>query len=231
MMIDNSSAHSSSDYDAEIAATLPYLDLFYQATIDVVRAISETTGDNRPPRRWLDTGCGTGAFCAEAMRKFPNTEFTLADPSVAMLEIAKGKAGTSDHVSFELSGTAGLGFLDGYFDVISAIQCHHYLDQAGRAQATANCFRMLRVGGIYVEFENILPLTQRGQDIGLQMWKTYQIEHGKAPAQAADHIGRFNTGYFPISIPDHLALLEDTGFTVTEILWASFMQAGFYAIK
>jgi len=67
---------------------------------------------------------------------------------------------------------------------------------------------MLKDGGIYIEFENIRPLTQRGQEIGLHMWKTFQIDNGKTPTQAADHISRFDTSYFPISIPDHLALLK-----------------------
>ena len=54
-MADNSSSHQATRYDLEIAATLPYIDLFYQATMDVIRAVGG------PVAQWLDTGCGAAA--------------------------------------------------------------------------------------------------------------------------------------------------------------------------
>jgi len=104
-MADNSSSHASANYDAEIAATLPYLDSFYWAAIDVARAVDGETTGNRRLQRWLDTGCGTGTFGVEAMRQFPDTEFTFADPSAAMLGIARERLGTNGAASFELADT------------------------------------------------------------------------------------------------------------------------------
>ena len=45
------------------------------------------------------------------------------------------------------------------------------------------------------------------------------------------HIQRFGVEYFPITISEHLRLLKECGFSTVEILWVSYMQAGFYAIK
>ena len=224
-MRDNLSAHMSTEYDAKITSTIPNFDSFYQSTIDLVCAAEN------PADKWLDTGCGTGTFCVKAKRCFANTEFTLSDPSEAMLKIAKEKLKSSEKVSFELADTQSLVYPDEYFDVISAIQCHHFLDRAGRIQATENCFRMLKRGGIYIEFENIMPLTKGGREIGLRMWWNYQSAMGKTPDEVAEHGKRFNVEYFPITIPDHISLLSETGFSIVEVLWASYMQAGFYAVK
>ncbi|MCL2490580.1 MAG: methyltransferase domain-containing protein [Propionibacteriaceae bacterium] len=224
-MADNSSSHQATRYDLEIAATLPHIDLFHQATMDVIRAVGGPTG------QWLDTGCGTGTLCAQALGRFPDTWFTLADPSEAMLDIARRKLAGQSRVSFHVGGTGSLAFPDGSFDVVTAIQCHHYLDRAGREAATRNCWRMLRSGGVYVEFENVRPASLRGVEVGMTMWRDHQMGQGRTARQVADHLARFDAEYFPISIPEHLQLLDSTGFQVAEVLWASVMQAGFYAIK
>jgi len=46
-----------------------------------------------------------------------------------------------------------------------------------------------------------------------------------------NHLKRFNVEYFPINIEEHLSLLRKSGFSVVEMFWYSYMQAGFYCIK
>ena len=87
------------------------------------------------------------------------------------------------------------------------------------------------VGGVFVVFENIRPLSEKALPIALKRWEAYQIRCGKPPAEARQHIARFDTEYFPLTIPEHLRLLNETGFPAVEILWASCLQAGFYALK
>ncbi|MCL1978622.1 MAG: class I SAM-dependent methyltransferase, partial [Methanomassiliicoccaceae archaeon] len=171
-MADNSSSQLSTEYDDKIAATIPFYGSFHQSAIDLVCSAG------RPIGKWLDTGCGTGSLCVKAKELFPNTAFMLADPSAQMLKIAKEKLGSCGNVSFELTDTQGLTCQDDHFDVITAIQCHHYLDKRGRIGATENCFRMLKRNGIFVTFENIRPLNELGQEIGLKRWENYQIGMG-----------------------------------------------------
>ncbi len=108
---------------------------------------------------------------------------------------------------------------------------HHYLDKPTRVQATINCFNMLKQNGIFVTFENIMPFSDSGRIIGLTTWSGYQTSKGTAIVDVNRHIQRYGKEYFPISIIDHINLLKDSGFREVEVLWASFMQAGFYAIK
>jgi tRNA (cmo5U34)-methyltransferase len=67
--------------------------------------------------------------------------------------------------------------------------------------------------------------------IGLQRWRQHQLDSGKPAEEVEKHISRYGVELLPITIEQHLALLRQVGFSTVEILWASGLQAGFYAIK
>lgn len=225
-MSDNSTSHMAAVYDAKIDFTIPYYSLFHKETISVVRTY------NPAPEAWLDTGCGTGTLTVAALPVFPGTKFTMADPSPEMLAIAREKLSSSKgEGAFLQKGSQELDFPDESFDVITAIQSHHYFDRPTREKATANCCRMLKPGGIYVAFENIRPTTEAGTKLGLARWKEFQMGGGKSAPEAEAHVGRFDHEFFPITIEQHMDLLRKSGFSAVELLWASYMQAGFFAIK
>jgi len=225
MSNDNTTSHASQDYDVDILATIPFYPMFRHSAIELLTSL------NVPVEAWLDTGCGTGTLVADACKVFPHTKFTLADPSEKMLMIARKKFADNAHVAFVESTSQSLHYPDNAFDVITAIQSHHYLHEDEKRRTVFNCFRMLKPSGVFITFENIKPLSEAGIQIGLKRWGKYQRDCGKSAEDVERHIARFGKEYFPISILDHLALLRITGFPYVEVLWASYMQAGFYAIK
>jgi tRNA (cmo5U34)-methyltransferase len=121
--------------------------------------------------------------------------------------------------------------LPGSADVVTAIQCHHYLQEAARLQALQACFITLKPGGLFVTFENIAPRTGAGVRFGLAGWKSFLMNSGWTAAEADKHLARYGRELLPITVERHLAALMKTGFAVVEIFWYSQMQAGFYAIK
>lgn len=222
-MQDNKTSQAAALYDANVHKTIPYYHKFHDEVLELVRVI------NPHPATWLDTGCGTGTLIAKAAGCFDAVKFAAADPSAAMLELARTKLADLA-VDYVQSGSEALSMLD-KFDVISAIMAHHYLDSAGRAAATENCFAALKSGGIFVTFETIRPFSERGVAAGLERWRTHQLANGKPAEEVDKHIGRYGVELLPITIEDHLRLLRKTGFSSVEILWASGLQAGFYAVK
>jgi len=62
-------------------------------------------------------------------------------------------------------------------------------------------------------------------------WEDYQINQGKTPVEAKAYINRYGNEYFPISVTQHIQLLNEVGFDTVEVLWVSYMQSGFFAIK
>ncbi|MGZ7043025.1 MAG: class I SAM-dependent methyltransferase, partial [Methanobacterium sp.] len=100
-----------------------------------------------------------------------------------------------------------------------------------RYKATDSCFNLLNENGVFVTFENIKPLTEKGIQIGKEYWKNFQISEGREIKEAENNLNRFNVEYFPITIEEHISLLKNSGFSVVEMFWYSYMQAGFYCIK
>jgi len=227
MKVDNSTSHKSTVFDAQVRSTIPYYDNFHQETLSLVKSIK------KKPRIWLDTGCGTGTLILKAIRDFPNTRFLLADPSRNMLIQARKKLARAKSVSFlPPTPTEKLAsVLHERPDVITAIQAHHYLSPDKRQEATRACYEILNDNGLYVTFENIRPLTESGIKIGKTRWYQYQIVNGRSRKTAKKHLDRFDKGFFPITIEEHLELYRKCQFNVVELFWYSQMQAGFYCQK
>jgi tRNA (cmo5U34)-methyltransferase len=90
---------------------------------------------------------------------------------------------------------------------------------------------MLGKNGLYVTVENYRPDSAKGIEVSLARWRRFQLEQGRSGQTVDDHLKRFGTEYFPVTISDHLRLLSETGFTESRLFWLSQMQAGFYSIK
>jgi tRNA (cmo5U34)-methyltransferase len=227
-MKDNKTAHNADEYDRKITLTIPNYTLFHAQTIELVRTVRKN------PRIWLDTGCGTGNLIEKALPEFPTTDFILADPSPEMLAQVRRKASSrTDRVLLlDPCETQDIELGDrGRPDVLTAIQSHHYYRESGRETATRHCYDLLEAGGLFVTFENIRSLTEEGVEIGKSRWRDYQVGSGKTGDEAEAQLKRFDTEFFPITVEEHLALYRKTGFRVVELLWFSYMQAGFYCIK
>jgi len=223
---DNSTSHSSTSYDQQVRNTIPYYDAFHEQTINLIKAAAKPRAET-----WLDTGCGTGTLTGKAVAAFPDTKFILADPSPQMLQAAKTKLANKANITFIEAPTQNLTLQKGSFDVITAIQSHHYLNEEDRTKATKACFDLLTKSGIYITFENTKPATPEGIQIGKEMWRQFQLSKGKSSQAVEEHLKRFGIEYHPIPIKEHIKLLKETGFSTVELLWYSYMQAGFYAVK
>lgn len=219
-MKDNITPHASYEYDQKILKILPFYEQFHDSTLDLVYSV------NPQPKAWLDTGCGTGIFIKKALANFPDTAFFLADPAASMLNIAKKFSNNIINM-----GTAELDFSDGKFDVITANLAHHFLQPDERRLATMNCFRMLKSGGIYVTFECIRPNTSVGINIAMKRWYNFKLENGISKEKAKEFYSLLDVEFHPITLSQHMKLLENCGFKTNELLWMTYMHAGFYAIK
>lgn len=223
MQNDNTTPMSAKNYDSQISLTIPYYEEFHKQTFSVVKNMYFKKID------WLDLGCGTGVLANKAFKLFHNVKFTMVDPSEKMLETAK-KNNASSQAMYVCAGSDNINFID-EFDVITAIQSHHYMHKDERKKASENVYRALHKGGIYITFENVIPETEEIRNLELQRWGTYQKEHGKSDDEVRKHIARCGVNYFPITIKQHIELLEETGFRNIHVFWYSYMQAGIYAMK
>lgn len=211
---------ASDKYDSQITSSMPYYNEFGMQAIDIARHL----GFQSPA--WLDTGCGTGTLGLKILKEFPLSRLVLTDPSEAMLDIARSRY-YEGQAEFHLYGSQNISFSE-EFDVVTAIQCNHYLSRSERADATKRIFNALKPGGLYVFFENIQSDDSFIADLEFRRWEDFRINHGLTDTDLKSRVG---VKFFPISVEDHLSLLKDTGFSHISLCWRSYTQAGIYAVK
>ena len=218
-MSDNSTAHKADEYEAEVHKTIPFHDEILKTAIDVVLAAKPDV------KRWLDTGCGPGKLVELAKQRAPHVEYVLADPSQAMIDLARAR---HPGVTAWTCGSADLPEA-ALFDAITAVLCHHYLDAEGRMHSVERCRDRLVLGGVLVVFENVRPESDFGHAVQRKRWGDYQRSMGRDDEGVKKQQAREGTAFFPIRVSEHLALFARLGFTNVEIVWRAYGQAGFMA--
>ncbi len=228
--MDNLTAHKASEYDQKVRQTIPFYDTIHAEVLRLVKLVKPKV------KCWVDTGCGTGRLVEQALSHFPEARFILADPSEAMLEQTRTRLTTCDSARIAILPPIGSTDLELHIakntaDVVTAIQCHHYMKPPERIKALRACREVLKPGGLFVTFENIAPRTAEGVRFGLAAWKQFLMDNGRTEQEADQQIARYGKEFLPITAEEHLAALAQAGFHVVELFWFSQMQAGFYAIK
>lgn len=224
--MDNASAFQVNDYDGNVRSVIPFYDEIHHQIIELASVYFKNH-----PIHLLDTGCGSGTFVKKALTKVSIAEAILCDPSENMLQIAKEKLSSETiPCHFLQIGSQDISF-SAKFDMITAIQSHHYFQESQRKQAVKRCFSALKSGGLFVTFENTAPYSTAGTSLLLQRLERYALSHGRKETDVKQHSSRYGTEFFPITIQEQLDLLHECGFVHAEVFWLSYLQAGFYGIK
>lgn len=220
---DNLSAYNSSVYDDHIVKVLPYYTQYHAQIISLVESYKPGNIN------WLDTGCGTGTLASMVFGRRDDVKFTLCDPSEKMLAEAEKKLKGHD-ITFINKASHEFEF-DSEFDVITAVQCHHYYQPDEREEAVRNCCKALKESGVFVTFENIRMSTDESDAIALNRWVKFLEDHGNSKEEIQMQLDRRGVETFPITIEEHINLLRKCGFKSVDLLWTSYLQAGLWAVK
>jgi SAM-dependent methyltransferase len=94
--------------------------------------------------RWVDVGCGNGAFTDLIFSRFAPTEVHGIDPSEAQLEFARTRPGTQT-AKFQLGDAMALPFSNDSFDV--AVMALVIFFVSDPAKGVAEMVRVVRPGG------------------------------------------------------------------------------------
>ena len=198
------------DEEASRRAEATYL------TSDVVeqRRIFLASLDLQPGEAVLDVGSGPGLLAAE-MGEAVGPEGTVhgIEPSESMLAIAARRepAAGSAPLEFRPGDAGALPFADGSFDAVVATQVYEYVDDIATALAEAR--RVLRPGGRLLVLDT---------DWGSVVWRCNDAERmGRVLAAWDEHLA---DPYLPRRLT---GLLEEAGFTLTEVAAIPMLNAGY----
>jgi len=227
---DNTSIFVANEYDSHVRTVVPFYEMLTTEVLDVIAALKPV------PEVWLDTGCGTGYLVEQALKLFPRTQFVLADPSSAMLDVAKSRLKDKGKGRVHFLPVANSSDLSKFTlkikpQVITAILCHHYLKKEERLGTIKTCYELLNNGGVYLTVEHTMALNEAARQINMARWRRFQLDQGRSEPDVDNHLARCGTEYFPITAAEHIHLLLTGGFHTAEVYWQSFVDTGFYAVK
>jgi ubiquinone/menaquinone biosynthesis C-methylase UbiE len=93
--------------------------------------------------RWLDVGCGTGAFSDLILRRRAPQSIIGIDPSSAQIDYARKML---PDLTFEVADSMDMPLGDNAFDVVASALVFHFIPD--RARAFAEMRRVLKPGGL-----------------------------------------------------------------------------------
>lgn len=98
-----------------------------------------------PPQhaRWLDLGCGSGAFGELITGRCAPSALSGIDPSAAQIEFARRKLPRAD---LRVGDSMAMPFGDGEFDIVASALVLHFIPD--RARAFSEMKRVVRRGGL-----------------------------------------------------------------------------------
>lgn len=200
------------DYDALRRRLVPAFDGFYGAALDALGLAQ------RPLRRVLDLGAGTGLLAAMVARAHPGAGLVLLDGAGEMLGQARERLG--DRRATYVTADLGDPLPGGPWDaVISALAIHH-LDDAGKRDLFARVHDALAPGGMFVNAEQILGPTPELDAVYLRRHRADALALGATEAEWGAALARMDHDRCA-TVADQLAWLAEAGFTEVDAPWRS----------
>jgi SAM-dependent methyltransferase len=144
-----------------------------------------------PPKgaRWLDVGCGTGAFTQLVLDRCAPGAIAGVDSAAAQIDYARTQP-LAAHAEFRVADATALPFDDGAFDVVASALVINFIPD--RAKALAEMRRVSRPGGIVAaymwdrspqtEFSPTAPMQRGFAQIGAEAPRIPGAELGGLPS-------------------------------------------------
>lgn len=227
MSNDNATPLSASEFDKKVNDIIPFYSEFYNQVLDVIEQCQF-----RGKIDWLDMGCGTGTLQELAFQRLAGIDlnFVLVDIAEKMIEQAKEKLKDRPIEQYICASSDSIDFKN-RFDIVTAVQTHHYLHEDERRRATEAAFRALKDNGIYIVYENVIPEDENVNKFELLRWGRYQQRRGRTKEEARAHNARCGVYTFPITVAQQIQLQKEAGFKTVQVFWYSYMTMGIYGLK
>jgi SAM-dependent methyltransferase len=140
--------------------------------------------------RWLDVGCGTGAFSELILRRCAPKSVVGVDPSPAQIEYARKLL---PDARFQVADAMELPFAEHEFDIVASALVIHFIPD--RAKAFAEMKRALRPGGLVAgytwkrtadaDFAPYVPMLRGVESVGGEALRSPIVPEGSADGMRA----------------------------------------------
>ncbi|WP_308575422.1 class I SAM-dependent methyltransferase [uncultured Methanosphaera sp.] len=208
---------TSKHYDNLVKKTIPKYDEMIEA---LVNSIPE-----KENLRILDLGCGTGNISLQVLERFPDAKITCLDISDKMIEVAKEKLAGYENIEFVLGDFTIVDIIDDYDAIISSLALHHIRDENDKRQMYQCIYDSLKQDGVFYNADVMEANSKYNSKLNERIADKYMAENQLTVEDMKDHKKKREHNDHPITITDHLRLLEDVGFKEIDVIWKYYSNA------
>lgn len=208
-----------------------------QAMIDaalVLELVAQTTATHlKPDDTVLDLGCGAGNFTLRVLQKVSPLQCHLVDLSLPMLQRARARIEATGNqvVSARQADLRELEFAPNSIDcILAGAVLHHLRDEREWETVFARLHQWLRPGGrLYVA--DLLIFDVPG--VRELMWARFgnHLESLSGPEYRDQVFAYIEKEDSPRSLPFQIELLQQSGFSLYDVLHRNGVSACYFAEK
>lgn len=203
---------SPAAYDRRIRGLIPqYDELIHEAAHALVAA-------DRPIRRIVDLGIGTGALARACLKAEPQARVVGIEIDRSMAAMAKQRLGAlAARVTIRRGSFVDVA-LPGCDAIVATYALHHIRSRRAKAAFYVKCFQALRPGGILVSGDCFPPLSVAAYARDVDRWITHLSGQlgSRAKARAEFESWAAEDTYVPLR--DEVRMWSRAGFTI-DIAW------------
>lgn len=213
------------EFDEIIRKLIPY----YQ---DMVAAVIETIPfEESAILEVIDLGCGTGTVARAVKDAFPNARITCLDLSGNMLQMAAGKFGDANDTNYINCSFYDFDFDEKYDAMVSSLALHHLVSMEDKMDFYRKIYSSLKTGGVFINADVVTASTDFLQNVYMRRWKDFMC--GNMPENEVENkwIPKYYEEDRPVSMMEHLDMLNKAGFKITDVVWKYYNYAVYMAVR
>lgn len=204
-------------YDSQRRLLIPCFDDFYGTSTSFLASYRKSFSSV------LDLGAGTGLLTSFLYKHYPDAEYTLADVSDKMLEVARKRFEDMDNFRFMICDYSQ-ELPSGNYDLIASALSIHHLDGTGMATLYSRIYERLPEGGCFLNLDQFNAGTEAMNKCYNKWWNDYISLDSFTPEEQEAMRKRRHLDK-EITIDESKRLLKLSGFSTVECIY-SFMKFG-----
>ncbi len=208
---------AAEDYDEQISKTLIDYD-------DMLEALINSIPDQSSPHI-LDLGCGTGNITKKLLERFSDANVTCLDISEAMIEKSKEKLADYENIEYVVGDFTLIDIIDKYDAIISSLALHHIPTIDEKKQMYQHIYDALNTNGVFYNADVIKANSTYNDKLNNRMSLKYMEKNNVSKEIIDDHNKNRETNDIPITMVEHLRLLDEVGFEEIDVIWKHYANA------
>jgi tRNA (cmo5U34)-methyltransferase len=168
------------------------------------------------PLRAADLGCGTGVLGEVLLDAYPEATLAAVDIAPNMVRACRARLERfGERVTCGVGDIAHDSFGGRYDAIVSGLAIHH-LDDVEKRALYVRIHDALVPGGVFATRDVVLGETAEETEAWNEQWRAFLREQGEDDAYWFErHLAEDK----PAALRDHMAWLEEAGFTDASVSW------------